>query len=151
MAAMNKKLSAAELKKAADQSKRVSVGKAAGKTAKPVVKTTPGKAGPASKGGSSIASKIAKRVGTTAREARDVVTAVGSAAQAVRKSPQRGINAKKIVSDVGTQIKEVATAAKTGKKGTTAFTVKPNKESASMRRANNGGYVKYNVNKKKER
>jgi hypothetical protein len=128
---MNKKLSAAELKKIADQGKRVSVGKAAGKTAKPVVKTTPGKAGPASKGGPSIASSIAKRAGTVAREARDVVTAVGSVGTAALDAAKnRKANALRgAVKDLPKQVAQVAKAAATGKSSNAALKVNTGKNS----------------------
>ena len=96
--------------------------------------------------------QIAKRAGITARELRDVVTAVGSAATAVRKSPQEGMPVKKIVGNVAKQVKEVGTAATKGKKGTTAIKVKPNKPSQEARKASgNTGYVTYNVTGSKKR
>ena len=80
------------------------------------------------------AGKIAKRAKTTAREARDVATAVGTAAKAVAgskgKQEQYGTSAgfkgaKKrnigsALKNVGKQIKETGKAAATGKKGTTS-------------------------------
>ena len=95
--------------------------------------------------------EIAKRFGITAREARDIATAVGSAAQAVRKSPQEGIPVKKIVKNVAKQVKETGTAAATGKKGTTAYKVKPKPESAAKRAKTGKGFVFYDVNKPKNR
>jgi 5-methyltetrahydrofolate--homocysteine methyltransferase len=55
--------------------------------------------GARSKSGGSAISAVAKRFGITAREARDIATAVGSAATAIRKSPQEGMPVKKIVND----------------------------------------------------
>jgi hypothetical protein len=96
--------------------------------------------------------QIAKRAGVTAREIRDVVTAAGSAAQALRKSPQEGMPVKKVVGNVAKQIKEVGTAATKGKKGTTAIKVKPNKASQEARKAaGDKGFVTYNVTKPKQR
>ena len=98
------------------------------------------------------AGKVAKRVKTTAREARDVYTAVGSAAQALRKSPQEGIPVKKTIKNIGTQVKETARAAATGKKGTTAYKVKPDPYSKEKRKAAGGkGFVFYDVTKPKKR
>ena len=97
-------------------------------------------------------SEITKRFGITAREARDIATAVSSAAQAIRKSPQEGMPVKKIVKGVAKQVKEVGTAAKTGKKGTTAIVLSPNKASQSARKAaGNNGYVTYKVKGSKNR
>ena len=96
--------------------------------------------------------EITKRFGITAREARDIATAVGSAAQAVRKSPQEGMPVKKIVKGVAKQVKEVGTAATKGKKGTTAIQVKPNESSQSARKAaGNKGFVTYKVKGSKNR
>ena len=94
---------------------------------------------------------ITNRYRVTAREARDIVTAVGSAAQAVRKSPQEGLPVKKIVKDVAKQVKEVGTAATSGKKGTTAATVKPNKSSQNARKGSGSGYVTYKTTGSKKR
>jgi hypothetical protein len=103
----------------------------------PELRKSGGVGGPAvlpkstTKAGPSIASKIAKRVGTTAREARDVVTSVSSAGKAVALTAAKGGKttgaALKAIKDVGTQVKETAVAAKTGKKGTEAATVKKSK------------------------
>jgi hypothetical protein len=100
----------------------------------------------------STVQQVAKRFGITAREARDIATAVGSAAQAIRKSPQEGMPVKKIVKDVAKQVKEVGTAAKTGKKGTTATVLSPNKKSQANRKvAGDKGFVQYNVKNSKKR
>ena len=88
----------------------------------------------AAKTGAKVAGKVAGRAKTTAREARDVVTAVGTAAKAVAgskgKQEQYGTSAgfkgaKKrnigsALKNVGKQIKETGKAAATGKKGTTS-------------------------------
>ena len=65
---------------------------------------------------------ITNRFRVTAREARDIVTAVGTAAQAATSSnnPQSKGPANK---NVVKQIKETAMAAATGKKGTTSDSV----------------------------
>jgi hypothetical protein len=101
----------------------------------PELRKSGGVGGPAvlpkstTKAGPSIASKIAKRVGTTAREARDVVTSVSGAGRAVALTAMKGGKttdaALRAIKNVGTQVKETAVAAKTGKKGTEAATVKP--------------------------
>jgi hypothetical protein len=65
---------------------------------------------------------VAKRFGITAREARDIATAVGTAAQNVRGGAFKPGTAGKIIKK---QVKETVTAARTGKKGTTSPTLKP--------------------------
>jgi hypothetical protein len=108
--------------------------------------------GARSKSGGSALSAVAKRFGITAREARDIATAVGSAATAIRKSPQEGMPVKKIVKNVAKQVKEVGTAATTGKKGTSAYQVKPNAASQRARgAAGDKGFVTYNVKGSKKR
>ena len=109
-------------------------------------------AGSRSKSGASTVAAVAKRFGITAREARDIATAVGSAATAIRKSPQEGMPVKKIVKNVAKQVKEVGTAATTGKKGTSAYQVKPNAASQRARgAAGDKGFVTYNVKGSKKR
>ena len=99
-----------------------------------------------------LAGKVVGRAKTTAREARDVYTAVGSAAQALRKSPQEGIPVKKTIKNIGTQVKETARAAATGKKGTTAYKLKPNPYSKAERKAaGDKGFVFYDVTNPKKR
>jgi hypothetical protein len=96
--------------------------------------------------------KVAKRFGITAREARDIATAVGSAAQAVRKSPQENIPVKKIVKNVAKQVKETGKAATTGKRGTSAYKLKPNPASQKARKeSGNKSFVTYNVSKPEKR
>ena len=63
---------------------------------------------------------ITNRYRVTAREARDIVTAVSTAASKSGKFLGRGTAAK----DIATQAKETVRAAATGKKGTTAYTGK---------------------------
>jgi hypothetical protein len=105
-----------------------------------------------SKAGASTVAAVAKRFGVTAREARDIATAVGSAATAIRKSPQEGMPVKKIVKNVAKQVKETGTAAAKGKKGTSAYVVSPNKASQSARKAaGNKGFVTYKVKGSKNR
>jgi len=95
---------------------------------------------------------VAKRFGITAREARDIATAVGSAVTAVRKSPQEGMPVKRVVKNVAKQVKETGRAAATGKKGTTAYKIKPSPYSQEKRKAaGNKGYVTYDVTKPKKR
>ena len=77
-----------------------------------------------SKAGASTVSAVAKRFGVTAREARDIATAIGNVGAVVRDKgnagalggtrKQLGAAAKEIKKQVG----ETAKAAKTGKKGT---------------------------------
>jgi hypothetical protein len=67
----------------------------------------------------SVIQDITNRFRVTAREARDIVTAVGTMAQTATssKSPQsKGPSGKNLVK----QVKETAVAAATGKKGTTS-------------------------------
>jgi hypothetical protein len=70
------------------------------------------------KAGSGVASKIVKRAKITAREARDIKTALGAVATSAMlpKSVGRGPTIK----NLGRQIKETAVAAAKGKKGTTS-------------------------------
>jgi hypothetical protein len=102
-----------------------------------VTKVTPGKAGPASKGGPSIASSIAKRVGTVAREARDVVTAVSSVAKAGVDTARTGktFALKTTLKDLPKQVKEVGTAATKGKIGTPALETNTGKKSQMKNQA----------------
>ena len=84
-------------------------------------------AGSRSKAGGSTVAAVAKRFGVTAREARDIATAVGTAVQSARNPNVLGTKAKAGSPTRPTagnvlkkQIKETITAAKTGKKGTTS-------------------------------
>jgi hypothetical protein len=75
--------------------------------------------------------QIAKRFGITAREARDIATAVGTVvsttAQLKPSAGGMGVTGassrrqRQAAGDLGKQIKETVTAAKTGKSGTTAL------------------------------
>ena len=77
-----------------------------------------------SKSGASTVAAVAKRFGVTAREARDIATAIGNVGAVIRDKQntgalggtrkQIGAAAKEIKKQVG----ETAKAAKTGKKGT---------------------------------
>lgn len=102
----------------------------------------------------SLIQDITNRYRVTAREARDIVTAVGSAATAARKSVQKDMPVGKVIKDVAKQVKEVGTAAATGKKGTTSYKVKPNPESKAKRNPRGdyeGAFVQYDVTKPKKR
>jgi len=67
---------------------------------------------------------VAKRFGVTAREARDIATAVANAASVsysrAGNAPLK-VPAKRLAKDVVRQVKETGRAAVTGKKGTTAL------------------------------
>ena len=82
---------------------------------------------PAAKGGASAIAAVAKRFGITAREARDIATAVGTVAKlkfdkeaqyARYSTPQA--ERSKAMKNLKKQVSETVTAAKTGKKGTTS-------------------------------
>ena len=74
--------------------------------------------GARSKAGASTVASVAKRFGITAREARDIATALGTAAQSTRNPNSLG--KKSATKIVAKQVKEAAVAAATGKKGTTS-------------------------------
>ncbi len=75
--------------------------------------------------------QVAKRFGITAREARDIATAVGTVLATTKQlkpgaggtTPTAASSRRQsqAVGDLGKQIKETITAAKTGKPGTTAL------------------------------
>jgi hypothetical protein len=75
---------------------------------------------------------VAKRFGITAREARDIATAVTTLGKAVvtpgsvygSKSKNKAVTIVKAVKDVAKQAGETAVAAGTGKSGTTALKLK---------------------------
>jgi hypothetical protein len=71
---------------------------------------------------------IAKRFGITAREARDIATAVSTA---VKTSSKPGAGKFYAVQNLKDQIKEVGTAATTGKKGTRSGVTQSTKESGN--------------------
>jgi cytochrome c peroxidase len=85
------------------------------------------KAGARKKSGASTVAAVAKRFGVTAREARDIATAIGTYgtlkfdpdSKYDRYSTQK-IEKAKAVKNIKKQISETVTAAKTGKKGTTS-------------------------------
>jgi hypothetical protein len=76
------------------------------------------------KAGASTVAAVAKRFGVTAREARDIATAVGTLGKAAVVTAQfPGMNkgvAKSAAKNLVKQVKETGTAAKSGKKGTTS-------------------------------
>ena len=69
------------------------------------------------KAGSDQLSAVAKRFGITAREARDIATAVSTAAMNVKTGASKSFKTKD-VQNIKRQVKEVGRAARTGKKGT---------------------------------
>ena len=71
---------------------------------------------------------VAKRFGITVREARDIATAVGTAATAssMKAGPRLSADVR---ANLKQQIKEVGTAAAKGKKGTTSAKFAPAKKS----------------------
>jgi hypothetical protein len=78
--------------------------------------------------------EVAKRAGITVREMRDVVTAAGTVAKTainikggkgtVGPTGASSARVKAAVNNLGTQIKEVGSAAAKGKKGTTSLQTK---------------------------
>jgi hypothetical protein len=94
-------------------------------------KKAPAKPGP------SIASRVADRVGTVRREARDVVTAVSSVGTAALDAARtkKAFALKQTVKDLPKQVKEVGTAAVKGKIGTAPLVTKTGKESRMTNRA----------------
>ena len=70
------------------------------------------------KSGASVVSEVAKRYKITAREARDIATALGTVAQSGRNPSSLGKNSPAKI--LAKQVKETAVAAATGKKGTTS-------------------------------
>jgi hypothetical protein len=108
---------------AAAKAKAAAAGKATG------VKTSARKP----KAGTSTVSKVVGRAKTTAREARDVVTAVGTSARSrlntrsyrsasggLKSTPTSKANTAAADKNLKKQLKETAMAAMTGKKGTTS-------------------------------
>ncbi len=83
----------------------------------------------AKKAAPSTVQQIAKRFGVTAREARDIATAVGNVAKSAKSATNLdrtgnqylgGMALKASVKDLKKQVKETGRAAKTGAKGTRA-------------------------------
>ena len=120
---------------AAAKKKAAAAGKATGAKTKP--KSVASKVGGA-------AGSVAKRAKTTAREARDVVTAVGTLGKAVAGKSnlvEKGRAKKYAVANLKKQVKETAKAAVTGKKGTTSETIKSGIGSALGQQGSKGqGY-----------
>jgi len=97
---------------------------------------------------------VAKRFGITAREARDIATAVGTVGKSVLKSPQEGISPRKAVKNLKKQVKEVGQAAVKGKKGTSSGRLVPGPASLSQSYRKAGaskGYIAYEYKKGKKR
>jgi len=69
-------------------------------------------------------SEIKKRYGITAREARDIATAVGTLGKVVTTVPGKGLSVKKSAKNLAKQVKETATAATRGRTGTTSMQYK---------------------------
>jgi hypothetical protein len=77
------------------------------------------------KAGSSVVSKVVKRAKTVAREVRDVKTAVGTSLRDQEQNVRRAAmgvkpSGKNVGKNLRTQIKEVGSAIKSGKKGTSS-------------------------------
>ena len=89
------------------------------------VKNVPSKSGTAKKSPSlaakamGAAGKVATRVKTTAREARDIPTAVGTIVRATADG-KKGLRKEYAVAELKKQVKETTRAAKTGLKGSAA-------------------------------
>ena len=124
---MESKLNKAAAKKATSYSPKPMTAAAKAKAA------AAGKATGAKTKPKSLASKIAGRAGTTAREARDVVTAVGTSARSrlntrvyrsasggLKSTPTSKANTAAADKNLKKQLKETVKAATTGKKGTTS-------------------------------
>ena len=96
--------------------------------------------------------QVAKRFGITAREARDIATAVGTVGKSVLKSPQEGVSPRKAVKNLKKQVKEVGASAVKGKKGTSSAQLKPSATSLAQFGQRGGkGYVAYEYKKGKKR
>jgi hypothetical protein len=79
-------------------------------------------AGSRSKSGASALKEVTKRFGITAREARDIATAVSTAAKVTARTGAGKTTWARPsqIAEVAKQVKEVGVAAATGKKGTSA-------------------------------
>jgi hypothetical protein len=84
-------------------------------TAKEIKRMREGKPTYVTKGKPSTVQQVAKRFNVTAREARDIATAIGS----IAASSNTG-RLKKTSANLVKQVKEVGTAVTTGKKGTSS-------------------------------
>jgi hypothetical protein len=80
-----------------------------------------------SKSGASTVAAVAKRFGVTAREARDIATAVGTLAVGTKRNIKGDLysSSKMPVQNLVRQVKEVGTAAVKGKRGTTSDEMTP--------------------------
>jgi hypothetical protein len=100
---------------------------------------TPGERPRGAKAGTSTVAAIAKRFGVTAREARDIATAVGTLGKAVvtpgsrygSTAKNKGATIIKTTGDIAKQVGETYTAAKKGKSGTSAIQLKTMSRGAS--------------------
>jgi hypothetical protein len=81
------------------------------------------------KAGTATVAAIAKRFGVTAREARDIATAVSTV---IKTSSASGAGKQYAVKNLKTQIKETAKAATTGKKGTRSGETMPTTDRGNM-------------------
>lgn len=102
----------------------LALGKAEAATKK-LRKTAAKPAARGAKAGSSTVSKVVKRAKTVAREVRDVKTAVGTSLRDQEQNFRRaamgvGPTGKNVGKNLKTQIKEVGSAIKSGKKGTSS-------------------------------
>ena len=79
--------------------------------------------------GKATVAAIAKRFGVTAREARDIATAVSTV---IKTSSASGAGKQYAVKNLKTQIKETAKAATTGKKGTRSGETMPTTDRGNM-------------------
>ena len=85
----------------------------------------------------SLIQDITNRYRVTAREARDIVTAVGTLAEANNSS-----RVTQAVSNLGKQVKEVGTAAVKGKSGTTSNRISSGESSPKGKYTEYGTYIK---------
>jgi hypothetical protein len=85
----------------------------------------------------SLIQDITNRYRVTAREARDIVTAVGTLAQANTSG-----RVTQAVSNLGRQVKEVGTAAVKGKSGTTSNRISSGENRPKGKYAEYGTYIK---------
>ena len=88
-------------------------------------KINSGKPKRGAKAGSSVVSKVVGRAKTVAREVRDIKTAVGTSLRDQEQNVRRAAmgvkpTGKNVGKNIRTQIKEVGTAIKSGKKGTSS-------------------------------
>jgi hypothetical protein len=127
MAQMKKQVPASMLKKTTEKMKSNPKVKITGSaSSKPQVSGSMSKSQPTtrSKSGASTVAAVAKRFGVTAREARDIATAIGNVGAVVRNQSKTGAlgGAKKqlgaAAKEIKKQVGETAKAATTGKKGT---------------------------------